>query len=174
MTCAEIREELTAWLDRELSPADARRVERHVEGCAACRREADALARTYELLGRLPVPSVPAGFVQRFWKKARGKSVRRLLPWAIPLAVAAAAAIVAVVVFVSAPPGSSEPIASPDSPAVQQHAELSPEERQIVEDLDVLGSEEFEAATHLDVLDRMDAAEELDEEAIDILGSGGR
>lgn len=43
MDCNEARPLLDAALDRELSAADARRIERHLARCAECRREAHAL-----------------------------------------------------------------------------------------------------------------------------------
>jgi hypothetical protein len=48
--CTEIRALLDPWLDGELSTGDRRRVARHVEGCAACREEAEALGRMNEAL----------------------------------------------------------------------------------------------------------------------------
>jgi anti-sigma factor (TIGR02949 family) len=43
MDCNEARPLLDAALDRELSAADARRIEQHLARCAECRREAHAL-----------------------------------------------------------------------------------------------------------------------------------
>jgi anti-sigma factor (TIGR02949 family) len=43
MDCNEARPLLDAALDRELSAADARRIEQHLARCAECRREAQAL-----------------------------------------------------------------------------------------------------------------------------------
>ncbi|WP_241017816.1 zf-HC2 domain-containing protein, partial [Burkholderia sp. Ac-20349] len=39
MDCNEVRALLDADVDRELSAPDALRVQQHVEGCEACRRE---------------------------------------------------------------------------------------------------------------------------------------
>ena len=49
MDCNEARPLLDASIDRELSPADERRVQQHVDGCAACRSEADIV----RALGRM-------------------------------------------------------------------------------------------------------------------------
>ena len=38
-TCKSIQELLSAYLDRELTPADLKEVQRHLTGCAACRTE---------------------------------------------------------------------------------------------------------------------------------------
>ncbi len=44
MDCNETRMLLDADVDRELPPTDALRVQRHVDGCDACRRERETLA----------------------------------------------------------------------------------------------------------------------------------
>ncbi|CAN0621456.1 putative transmembrane anti-sigma factor [Burkholderia multivorans] len=49
MDCNETRMLLDADVDRELPPTDALRVQRHVDGCDACRRERETLA----MLGRV-------------------------------------------------------------------------------------------------------------------------
>jgi anti-sigma factor RsiW len=42
-TCGTVRENLTAWIDGELSPRWTERVRGHVARCAACAAEADSL-----------------------------------------------------------------------------------------------------------------------------------
>ncbi|WP_174905728.1 anti-sigma factor, partial [Burkholderia territorii] len=49
MDCNEARALLDADVDRELSAPDALRVQRHVEGCDACRRERERIVA----LGRI-------------------------------------------------------------------------------------------------------------------------
>lgn len=53
-------EELTALLDGALPPERAARVERHLEGCAACRAELERLASAVATLRRLPPPPSPS------------------------------------------------------------------------------------------------------------------
>jgi anti-sigma factor RsiW len=69
VTCKRIQRKLSAFLDREVSSEEAARIEQHVAICPACRREAGALAATYQLLelcppalrtGLRPVCPVPA------------------------------------------------------------------------------------------------------------------
>lgn len=52
-----LREQLSAYLDGELGPAERARLEAHLQGCPACRAELDSLRRTVELVGRLPAVS---------------------------------------------------------------------------------------------------------------------
>jgi anti-sigma factor RsiW len=75
MTCRTLSpEDLVAWTDGELAPADARRVEAHVASCAACAREADLLRRTGELVGKLPRVQPSEGFADRVAAAARAES----------------------------------------------------------------------------------------------------
>jgi anti-sigma factor RsiW len=54
MTCRRIRKKLSAFLDGEVSPEEAGRIEQHLAICPACGTEASALTATYELLERCP------------------------------------------------------------------------------------------------------------------------
>ena len=59
MACQEVRERLSAWLDRELPPQEHDGIAAHLEGCAVCRRELAQLRALEAALGKLaaPVPS---------------------------------------------------------------------------------------------------------------------
>ena len=53
---------LSAYMDGELSPADATRVEKHLKKCARCRRELDSLCQLTDLLRQVPPKPVPRSF----------------------------------------------------------------------------------------------------------------
>jgi len=104
MTC--VREDLTALLDGALPPARREAVNRHLEGCGACRAERDRLAATLAALSRLPEPPEPSpGFdarlAARIARERRPGLLSRLagLRWTVaaPAAGLAAAAVVATV-----------------------------------------------------------------------------
>lgn len=66
MTCPALPpEDLVAFLDGELPPADAGRAAAHVAACAACSREAAQLRRSAELLRLLPGLPPSPGFAER-------------------------------------------------------------------------------------------------------------
>jgi anti-sigma factor RsiW len=70
MTCKRIQRRLSAFLDRELPPAEARRIEQHLASCLACSREARTLGAAYELLALCPAAlraAVPDG-TRRLWR----------------------------------------------------------------------------------------------------------
>jgi hypothetical protein len=60
--CDKIREELSAYVDDELSPGDRGVVESHIEGCAACQQELESLRATVDLLNRAPVVEPPRSY----------------------------------------------------------------------------------------------------------------
>lgn len=89
--CEELRSWLGAYVDQELASADARKVARHLECCAACRREVAALEALERALrahyaSDAPAPgwldALPGEFLERFdlasarrgWRPARARS----------------------------------------------------------------------------------------------------
>lgn len=75
-------EKLSAYLDGELAATDRRVLERHLEGCAACREDTERLARVKEwaatYAGTAPRPSV--------WRGVRDEIRRREGPGVVPIA----------------------------------------------------------------------------------------
>ena len=59
MLCDQVREHLSAYLDKELTAELSAAVRAHLDTCAACRTLAGELQATADLLGRLPVRSAP-------------------------------------------------------------------------------------------------------------------
>jgi anti-sigma factor RsiW len=98
-------EALSAWVEGDLSAAERARVEAHLDGCASCRAELEALRRTILLsaeLGDAPPardlwPAIdraldrPEGWLSRLFG-AGGASA--IVPWAIAGALAAAWVVV--------------------------------------------------------------------------------
>ncbi|HSB41365.1 MAG TPA: zf-HC2 domain-containing protein, partial [Methylomirabilota bacterium] len=75
MTCDEIRESLSAYLDEALGPEERARVDGHLETCAECRRELAGLGGTVALLRRVQPARAPVGFADRVIAAARPR------PW---------------------------------------------------------------------------------------------
>jgi hypothetical protein len=59
MLCDQVREHLSAHLDKELTAELSAAVRAHLDTCAACRTLAGELRATADLLGQLPVRSAP-------------------------------------------------------------------------------------------------------------------
>lgn len=59
MSCRDIRNDLSAYLDDELSPERRERVSAHLESCADCRAELETLRRTVEMVSELPRANAP-------------------------------------------------------------------------------------------------------------------
>lgn len=54
LTCSELVELVTDYLDGALSPVDRARFEEHVMTCPPCHAHLDQMRRTIDVLGRLP------------------------------------------------------------------------------------------------------------------------
>ncbi len=95
---------LVAWMDGELAENESADVERHVQGCAECRRRVDAYGE------------VSRGFAAYYARSTRtpAKSTDdRKFPRWVPVAAAAAAAAVAAMVMFALLTRSAEPVPLP-------------------------------------------------------------
>ncbi len=99
MTCDETRDTLSAYLDEALAPDERSLVDAHLEGCAECRRELEALRGTVALLQRVEPARAPVGFVDRVVAAARPRPWYRraadavLLPLSVKLPLEATAVV---------------------------------------------------------------------------------
>lgn len=75
MTCKELVELVTDYLEGALPPRDVARFEEHVVSCPPCRAHLAQMRSTIELVGRIPEESVSAEAEQdlleafRKWKQ---------------------------------------------------------------------------------------------------------
>ena len=99
MTCDETRDLLSAYLDEGVDPDERSRVDAHLEGCAECRRELEALRGAVALLHRVEPVRAPVGFVDRVMVAARPRPWYRrvadavLLPLSVKLPLEATAVV---------------------------------------------------------------------------------
>lgn len=63
-TCPDVLDLYSRHLEDEISADVCAEMERHIEGCARCRRACDSLKRTLALCKSTPVPRVPASVQQ--------------------------------------------------------------------------------------------------------------
>lgn len=108
-----VERQLSAYLDRELAPAEMAEVRQHLEACPACRDDLEALRRVKETLARLPVPEAPAGLEKAILARADAvrPAARPRLPaarvrwagWPWPRPALVLAALVLVLVLVGLP-----------------------------------------------------------------------
>ena len=59
IACNELVELLTEYLEGALPPAEVAAIEEHLRGCEACRTYLDQLRATVDVLGELPVQTLP-------------------------------------------------------------------------------------------------------------------
>ncbi|MGE5554125.1 MAG: anti-sigma factor family protein [Betaproteobacteria bacterium] len=97
MNCERVRNLISAYLDRELSPEESRLVRAHLVNCAACHAELKEEAAVKEALGALASLEVPEDFVPSLMARLSCERVEdRWRPWICALrwgAVGAAAAV---------------------------------------------------------------------------------
>jgi len=75
--CVGIRNELSAYIDGELTPDEAERVRSHLAQCPACREEEEALRRVAAAVGELPSLAAPPGLRQATLERVRAERPRR-------------------------------------------------------------------------------------------------
>jgi Putative zinc-finger len=97
-------EELSAYLDHELTGAQRQELESHLAGCETCRRRLESLGQTVRAIAQLPKEVPPRAFVIPS-QRAQG---RRFTPagWAAGLA---AAAVLALIVAINLPHAGGAP-----------------------------------------------------------------
>lgn len=130
-------DDVSAYLDGELPPAEGDAARSHLEACPECRAQHDRLASVARALGALPRP-VPSEGEREAWRAAvqaelaaggSRPSSRAATPrWAWPAAAAAAVALIAGVgLFVARRPGASPPgVAAPTVVSPPTTGDLSP------------------------------------------------
>jgi anti-sigma factor RsiW len=78
MSCNELVELVTDYLEMRLPPADLRRFEAHLEECDACATYVEQIRATVAVVGTLTEESLPAGAADallaefRDWQRAQG------------------------------------------------------------------------------------------------------
>ncbi|HUU42806.1 MAG TPA: zf-HC2 domain-containing protein [Planctomycetota bacterium] len=163
--CEEMRELLGGHLDGELSVEDRARLDEHLAGCEACRRELAETARVWEALGVLEGIAPAADLAERVYRRVlttrRVESVWRR-SWFYPLATAATLLVALTVGYYLTPPATVSKVeptqATGDLPA------LTGETAEIVRNLDLL--------EELDVLENLDAIAEMGSSVILIPENG--
>ena len=90
---------LHTYLDGELTPEEAARIENELAADPRLARELEALRAVDEALESLPAREAPPDLAERVLERARKLRRGRILRIALPLAAAAAAVLIAVLPF---------------------------------------------------------------------------
>jgi anti-sigma factor RsiW len=78
LTCQELVELVTDYLEGDLSVDERMRFENHLAGCTGCRRYLDQMRRTIDSVGRLRADDLPPAIrdellaLFRSWKQSQG------------------------------------------------------------------------------------------------------
>ncbi len=160
LNCRRALKALPEILDDGGSDALRAAVEEHLHGCPACRREREALSRSWELLDAVRAPAAGPQFTAAVMTRVRASDTRGALPrratagpgirswW---LAPAGAMALVALLVVSALVTWTHRPPGRPPTPAVvaalPSEPGRMPTDEDIIRDLDVY--------EQLDVLDNL-------------------
>jgi len=71
LTCHQVVELVTAYLDDGLSPEDRERFEQHLASCSGCRNYLEQMRRTIETTGRVQL-ALPAELEKKLLEAFRG------------------------------------------------------------------------------------------------------
>lgn len=71
LTCQQVVELVTAYLEDGLSPEDRGRFERHLASCIGCRNYLEQMRRTIETTGRVQL-ALPAELEEKLLEAFRG------------------------------------------------------------------------------------------------------
>jgi len=71
LTCHQVVELVTAYLDDGLSPEDRERFEQHLASCSGCRNYLEQVRRTIETTGRVQL-ALPAELEEKLLEAFRG------------------------------------------------------------------------------------------------------
>jgi anti-sigma factor RsiW len=71
LTCKELVEIVTDYLEDRLPPAERRRFEQHLVACEGCMNYLDQMRQTIRMVGRISGESIPASTRQRLLRAFR-------------------------------------------------------------------------------------------------------
>ena len=71
LTCRELVELVTDYLEGGLSPSDRARFDEHLAGCEGCTAYLEQMRTTIRLTGRLTTESIPAEAIERLLRLFR-------------------------------------------------------------------------------------------------------
>lgn len=77
MECNNYQEQMSLWIDNQLTPNEIREIEAHTATCLTCRTSLEALKRLDRLLNAAPMVSPTPGFSSRFQARLATRHRRR-------------------------------------------------------------------------------------------------
>src|SRR5574341_724978 len=77
MDCDTYREQMSLWLDNQLTQEEIRHIEAHAAACVSCRAALSAWQRVDRLLASVPMASPAPGFTTRFQARLATRRRRR-------------------------------------------------------------------------------------------------
>ena len=82
MKCGRFRELMMAALDNEISEAELRELEKHLETCDECRREFEELSAVADMVGDIELPRPSEEEMMRYWPSVYAR-IERGMGWGL-------------------------------------------------------------------------------------------
>jgi hypothetical protein len=79
MRCSDVRELISSFVDKELSPDESKNFNAHVASCASCRKELDDSIRISKLMSNIDEIEPQENFIERFYEKVRNNKKESIL-----------------------------------------------------------------------------------------------
>ncbi|MBR5123167.1 MAG: zf-HC2 domain-containing protein, partial [Anaerotignum sp.] len=83
MNCEAVREMLWAYLEKELTAAEAVKIEEHLKNCADCREELKFQQEMMETLSGLPEEELPDGYHAELMQKLQAEAAPNVVPFPV-------------------------------------------------------------------------------------------
>ena len=167
MDCKDITPMLSAYYDKELDADERQKVAEHLKSCKQCSAEYSDICRAWEALKAAEDVPVPAGFRSRVTARVNAFQIKRTRRFVWQAAAFAAVFILAFgIVFIMTRPAEN-PVAQnpPVTAAAPVDANLSAEDAEIVEHLDIL--ENYEILDEMDELIDSAALDEITDDELE-------
>ncbi|MFI5314660.1 MAG: anti-sigma factor family protein [Myxococcota bacterium] len=165
MECVRDHEEIAAFVDGELGPAERAELESHLGACAGCRDRVAAQRQLAQMFAALPEVTPPGDFEARFWARVAREApsggfaagLRRLLTPGRALVLGAAAAF-ALVLAIGLPRAPSSPTAPAPGPTASAKPDVDVHIVSSANDFELLQDPDMDAISEVDVLEDWDDA----------------
>jgi len=164
MECREIKDFILMLIEGEPQDPRLNEVKAHLEVCPSCRKEAEALQKTWLLLGEWKDIAPSSGYVSEFWTKIAQKKpwperiaegLKKTLIQKRPAPVFIGAGILMIVISLFALRNYFQ-----GQEAEQMVAALNEEEMEVFENMDI--AENYELIENMDLLMELEIIENLE------------
>jgi anti-sigma factor RsiW len=150
MKCEKVFQELIAYLEGRLAPAERSQIEEHLANCPACRARAEEFRGVWSVMDELPAIEPSLGFDARVRQRIAAEPSRGWFAWFVPQARLGVAAVLLLVLTVWV---AKHPRSTPSLSEGPEASAASEQDFNAIKNLGVL--ENYDLVTKMDVLSQL-------------------